>query len=211
MKMNLQLIDDLLKRDHHYLTVEDKCYFLGEYTPGVGPGHSDMNSLIYNFKKSPMDKNKIHWPYKVKAIETISNFLASLEVWKKIKKNYTWIPIPPSKVRDNRLYDDRLIQVLKNLKSKENVFDYRELVKITSNRAPAHNIQEDRPQPKEHYKNYRIDDSFLQPSPNKIIIFDDMITTGSGFKAMQRILKETYPNADIIGLFIARSVHCQTT
>ena len=205
MEINLQLIDSLLKPEHYYLKDDDKCYFLGEYTPGEGYDYSGMNSFIYNFKKSP--EKKEHWRYKEKVIKDISNILISLRVWKKIK-NYTWIPMPPSKAMGHPLHDDRLLQVLKILKSKENAFDYRELVKIISTREPAHNIKKDRPRPKEHYQNYKIDTDLIEPHPSKIIIFDDIVTTGSSFKAMQQILKETYPNADIFGLFIARSVHC---
>ena len=207
MKMNLQQIDDLLKSSHSYLEDEDKCYFLGEYTPREDYKYSEMNDFILNFKKSPKDKNTSQWKYKKQAIQKISNTLASLKVWDRIKTGYTWIPIPPSRVESDPLYDDRLLQVLRILKNRENTFDYRELIKIKSNRRPAHNTLVKRPKPIEHYNNYKIDPQFLQPPPEKIIIFDDIITTGSGFKAMQRILKKNYPNADIFGLFIARSVH----
>ena len=47
----LTKIDDLTREDHWYLTDEDDCYFLGEYTAREGFGHSHTNSVIYNIKK----------------------------------------------------------------------------------------------------------------------------------------------------------------
>ena len=41
----------------------------------------------------------------------------------------------------------------------------------------------------------------------KIIIFDDVLTKGSHFKAMQKILNLQYPQIPIVGLFIALSTY----
>ena len=45
-------IDDLARPDHWYLTPEDDCYFLGEYTARKGFVFSATNQLVLNFKKS---------------------------------------------------------------------------------------------------------------------------------------------------------------
>lgn len=51
----LTKIDDLTRPDHFYLTPEDACYFLGEYTARKGYAFSPTNQLVLNFKKS-LDK-----------------------------------------------------------------------------------------------------------------------------------------------------------
>jgi hypothetical protein len=52
-------IDDLTRPDHFYLTPEDACYFLGEYTARKGYAFSPTNQLVLNFKKS---LDKLHRP-----------------------------------------------------------------------------------------------------------------------------------------------------
>ena len=51
----LTKIDDLARPDHFYLTADDECYFLGEYTARKGFAFSPTNQLILNFKKSMDD------------------------------------------------------------------------------------------------------------------------------------------------------------
>ena len=45
----LTKIDDLALPDHYYLTAEDDCYFLGEYTARKGYAFSPTNQLVLNF------------------------------------------------------------------------------------------------------------------------------------------------------------------
>lgn len=40
----------------------------------------------------------------------------------------------------------------------------------------------------------------------KIIIFDDVLTMGSHFKAIKLLLQDAYPHKKVCGLFIARSI-----
>jgi predicted amidophosphoribosyltransferase len=44
------------------------------------------------------------------------------------------------------------------------------------------------------------------PPPTDIGLFDDVLTTGAHFRAAHSVLKRAFPNARIIGLFIARRV-----
>ncbi len=64
---------------------------------------------------------------------------------------------------------------------------------------------------KRQSKNEIIDNLVFEPknydlSKSKIIIFDDVITTGRHFKAAQYKIKEKFPSANIVGLFVARKV-----
>ena len=65
---NLTEVDPLTRPDHSYLTGDDECFFLREYTARKGFAHSDTNNLVINLKK-PMDrKGRTEWRYKGIAI-----------------------------------------------------------------------------------------------------------------------------------------------
>jgi predicted amidophosphoribosyltransferase len=63
-----------------------------------------------------------------------------------------------------------------------------------------------RPGPIGLYNNYEIVQPLADPSPSQIAVVDDLLTTGAHFKAMKKILTETYPDIQVFGIFIARRV-----
>ena len=205
MALKLSKIDDLSRFDHQYLTPNDKCFFFGEYTPRLGYEGSKTNDLILNFKKPPDRKNKPEWKYKEEAIERIAEvFKRSLEV-EKLQK-VTLVPIPPSKVKGDPLYDDRMLRALERLSKKFNKrLDIRELIQ-QRNSTPADHAIEFRQNPQGLIENYYIDEKLIDPKPKKIILFDDVLTTGKHFAAAKRVLEEQYPGIEILGIFVARNV-----
>lgn len=202
--IKLQKIDELLLREHSCLTSEDYCYFLGEYAGGQGYQHSDTNQLIHNLKKPSNKKNQKEWAYKEKAIITVAELLMSTTAWPKLKK-YTWVPIPPSSTKTHSEYDDRLVKVLNKMREFENNLDLRELLTSIDDRQPAH-LATKRFAIEEHYNNLKVDLSLREPPPNAIVIFDDVILSGAGYKAAKLHLSKIFPNIPIIGIFIARAV-----
>lgn len=204
MANKLQHIDELLQPDHYYLEGDDICLFYGEYTARKRAAYSDINQLIFNFKKTMDRKGQKDWKYKTQAIQQVSEILTSLEAWN-VLKDFTWIPIPPSKSKSDPDHDDRLIRTLSLMKQHYSAMDVREIVVLKNSRGSAHG-SEDRPTPEDHYNNYSIDESQVRPEPKGIVVFDDVITTGAGFKAMKRILSERFGNIRIVGLFIARTI-----
>jgi len=50
----------------------------------------------------------------------------------------------------------------------------------------------------------RLDRSLLQPVPQAICVFDDVLTTGAHFKATQMWLRTEFPHVPLAGLFLAR-------
>lgn len=199
----LQKIDEFLLSQLPSLELSDHCYFLDEYVVGLKWDHSKMNGVIYNFKKDLDKKDTLEWLYKEKQIPIIASWLLNLTSWG-ILKNWTWVPIPPSKTKDDPKYDDRLLRVLSKMKESERTLDIQELLLTKNNREAAH-YSKKRPTIKEHLENFIIDDSQKNPKPNSIIIFDDVITTGATFKAAQRKLQQAFPQIPIIGIFIARA------
>jgi len=201
----LQKIDDSLIKEHIHLSKSDNCYFFGDYVGKQGYHYSAMNQLIHNFKK-PIEKQKnpLEWKYKQDAVVEISNMLCGVDIWQAVI-NYMWVPVPPSKLKTNQEYDDRLILVLKKLQKKEVHFDFRELLSIKTEKEPAH-LSSVKRCPDDHLNNLIFDETKQEPTPKGIVIFDDVITTGATFKAAKSVLAGNYPRIPIIGIFVARSI-----
>src|SRR5260370_16162487 len=83
--------------------------------------------------------------------------------------------------------------------------DVREIVLQVESTEGAH-ISPDRPGPRELYDNYTVDDSLTEPAPAQIAVVDDVLTTGTHFKAMKRILHQTFSVIQVAGLFRSRRV-----
>lgn len=194
-------VDELLRSDHFYLENTDECYFWGEYTARRGYGHSTTNQLVLNFKKPNTEKNKPSYHYKAKAIKEVAKLL---EVHLgHVLSLVSLVPVPPSKAKNHPDYDDRLVQVLSLLSKSVKDVHFCELIHQMVSKEAVH-LNADRPTPAAIKDDYRVEPSHLNDLRNDVIIFDDMLTTGSHFKAMQRTILEVKPDTNIIGLFIAR-------
>mgnify|MGYP001077246362 CR=1 FL=1 len=197
-------VDDLIRRDHFYLTPEDRCFFYGEYTAGELSAHSETNRLIINLKKSVDRKGRPEWRYKEEAIAKAANIFR-MAFSPDAFKSVTVVPVPPSKKKSDPLYDDRLLRVLQLMCSGRQS-DIRELVVQLESKPPSHDKTIGRPTPDQLAANYKIDDRFSKPEPTTVIIFDDVLTTGAHFKAVQQTLQHEFPQVQTFGLFIARRV-----
>ena len=114
----------------------------------------------------------------------------------------TLVPIPPSKCRDDPLYDDRILSVLQLL-NPELDLDIREPVIQRESMEAAHE-SESRPLPGDIAENYKIDEDLVEPAPVRLAVFDDLLTTGGHFKAMQSVLEERFPGVPVTGIFLDR-------
>lgn len=199
----LTQIDDLSRPDHTYLNAEDICYCLGEYTARKGFSFSPMNELILNFKKAMDRKGRVEWKYKQQAIKQVSKaFYETLDT--QCLRAVTLVPIPPSKAKEDAGYDDRVLMMLKGINPKQSL-DIRELILQTQSTQAAHEL-ENRPSPAEIERLYKIDESLTSQVPNEIWIFDDVLTTGSHYRAASAVLTKRFPGVPISGYFIARRV-----
>ena len=196
-------IDELTRPDHSWLTYTDRCYSLGEYTARQGYTYSTTNDLIHNIKKTPDRRGKPEWKYKEQAIlraaTAFRDALANVDA-----QTWVFVPVPPSKSRDDPLYDDRMTKMLRAIWPDQPA-DVRELIIQTQSTESAHESQE-RPTPPRLQARYRIDETVTMPEPAIIAIVDDVLTTGAHFRAASAVLKARFPAVRLAGLFIARRV-----
>ncbi len=176
----------------------DICYYAREYTPGGGYTASEANDLIQNFKK-PMDREgKPEWRYKDNAIRRFALELSQLDFTGTIVTC-----VPSSKCKTDPLYDNRMEKTFGYLRQHQPsiVIEYPFELRATITAA--------------HLGGPRDADSFygglnwvgLQTTPvNNVILIDDVVTTGSKFKACKRMILEHHPNASVFGVFWGRTV-----
>jgi predicted amidophosphoribosyltransferase len=196
----LLLIDEMVIDDHHYLRLGiDKCFYYFVYTSDKGFSHSKTNELILNFKKKLDRQGKPDFKYKGEAIKEIAKLLSNLS--QNSIDNSTFVPVPPSKSKTNPLYDDRIVQALR-LGLKEKNADIRELVNQASDTVECH-ISGKR-DVKALESILEIDEDLVDGVKEYIVIVDDVLTTGCHYIAMKNVLLKRFPDAKIIGLFIAR-------
>ena len=198
-------IDDLSRPDHSHLQSGDLCLHLGKYTARAGYGYSATNQIIMNFKK-PMDrKDKTEWKHKGNAIKEVADAFGQA-LSDRDMDGLTFVPIPPSKTKNAPLHDDRLTQMLKAIPHTRTL-DIRELIVQTESTAAAHSGTAPRLTPQGLENLYEIDHSLASPAPEFIAVVDDVLTTGAHFRAASSVLSAAFPDAEIVGLFIARSVN----
>ena len=200
----LTKIDDLTRGDHNHLVAEDECLFFGEYTARKNWAHSPTNHLILNFKIPAKHRQTNRWPHKQRAVQTVAD-LFSQRIGNRFAE-LTLVPVPPSKLRSDPEYDNRMIDMLNAMKPPAGlVADVRELVVQKQPMAAAHESSA-RPPPGDWERVYEIEESLVAPEPAWIGIIDDLLVTGCRFRAMSNVLRRRFPNARITGLFIARRV-----
>ncbi len=196
-------IDDAIRPDHYYLTPEDECYCLGEYQPREGFNAGPVNNLIWNYKKPVTKRGRPEYVHKERAILTVASLVRSV-ISDKAITTCTVVPIPPSKAKSDPLYDDRLVS---SLRAVDPNLDMRELLVSKESMRAHHEYSpgERRPTPEDLYQMLAVDEGCLQaPVKDLIILFDDLLTNGTHFKACKRILNERLPDRKIVGLFIGR-------
>lgn len=185
---------------HFYLEASDTCLYMGDYLSRQKYDCSPMNNLISNLKR-PLNYAPNVLEHKTGAIDTVAEIMNRLVRDTKEFKDSVFVPAPPSAEKNDPMYDNRLIQILQMAN-----IEYREMVIRKASRPAQHSSDEKRLPPKEHSKEYFVDTSTLTPCPSRIFIFDDILTTGSTFKAIQIVLRHHFPDIPINGFFVARRV-----
>jgi predicted amidophosphoribosyltransferase len=108
--------------------------------------------------------------------------------------SYTFVPMPSSSVAANPL---RLM--LRRI----NIEDTRDLLMQVVDTPSSHNGW--RPTPKQRAKLMMLHEREADPEPEAVVIVDDVLATGSHFRAAKMIVRKKWPHMRVIGLFLARA------
>jgi len=201
---NPQLIDELILSDYYYLNEEDECFFFHVYHANKGFKFSEYNQLISNFKKKLDRKGEYDWKYKQEAVRKVASILRSTLAT--ITTPVTIVPIPPSLCKTDAMYDDRMLQALKMAAIGLKNITVRDIISLEENREASHSGSKTRLPPSQLLELLTLEDNPSIQTQN-VILIDDVITTGSQFKACKMLLLRNYEGIEVTGLFIARTQH----
>lgn len=216
---SFRIIDSANRRDYHWLKESDRCGFFMEYTAGQGYRHSKANDFISNFKKKPSaaKSNPYVFRYKLSAIRESATAIAG--VLSRSTSQYTLVPIPPSKAPSHTEYDDRCTQTLlltsQNLKEQGIDIPVVDLVEQKKSTEAYHSSAGGYRDPDVIMENYKIKDglskALIESVEDKgcVVLFDDVLTTGAHFKAVQAFVSQELDIGpeNCLGLFLARTIH----
>ena len=173
--MRLKKIDPLILDDHYRLNDNDNCYYLMEYySHNVKLLKSESQqkqremtySLVNNLKKLPSLKyrNPSEYKYKEKAIDEVIEYFRSAIPERYFSAFVTFIPIPSSKMKSNKEYDDRMPLIVKGI-TKGSEADYRELIYRSESITPSRQTSV-RLSPDEHMQYLSVSEELSAPDPN---------------------------------------------
>lgn len=190
---------DISQADVIHIVSEDHIVYAREYIAGRKYDASETNNLVTNFKKPTERINLPEWRYKLAAIEQFATELSDL-----FKKDieYVLVAMPTSKHKSDPKYDSRLEDTLISLSKKKCNVTIQEPFILKDTMIPSHSGGTRSPQ--------IIYDNLLwrgfAAHTHRVFLVDDLLTTGSHFKACQRLILEHHPEMEVIGIFWAKAI-----
>jgi predicted amidophosphoribosyltransferase len=183
-----------------YITENDICIYAREYKAGQGYQAGETNQLIYNFKKSPAAKNTGQWKYRDRDVKKFAE-----EVSNKFfnESSAAVTAIPSSKEKNDPEYTNRFEDMLSHLKTLRPNVQIEWPISLIATVEPAH-LAGSR-DPETIKQNYQWD-GFVGGTPETLVVFDDVVTTGSHFRAFADFSRENGFEGKIIGIFWARAI-----
>lgn len=205
---DLFIIDEAVRDEYYYIEEGDTCFYIWErmsrlWRDGGHPDYSQypVNGLISNLQipasYRTSQPKRFYW--KERAIAYAAKALGILLSGP--LRGVTFVPIPPSRPTSDPEHDQRLLQILQAVRPR--LPDIRPLVYLSSEGFDA---KQKGLRPAERAEHYSVDEEYADPEPESIVLFDDVLTTGCHFKAMEIALKDRFPEVEILGLFLARTV-----
>lgn len=190
---------------------DDRCLFFGEFYSHLGWKGGPTNQLITNYKRGPVeieasDKTRQLQYYKDQAIAEVANGIRR-QVGQEWVERLTFVPIPPSKIPGDPDYCDRLEVTLRRAFAGYNA-DVRPLLRQTESTPSDHKNPGNRIKYGNLLAITEIDGGQLQvPVRERIVLFDDVLTSGKHYKVAKTRIQEQIPDAIIDAIFIARCIH----
>ena len=204
----LREIGEYERSDHSCLRADDHCVYFGEYTPTGDSGKpawslSKANDILGNLKKHPSKRGTREWQHKLDEIKRLGQLIRR-NLNEHDLKELIFVPAPPSTSEGNPDHDPRMLWVAQAIGGD---VDVRSILETASTRERA--SQSDTSRSVDRLKaNTRIneEEAARLPTPKKIIVLDDMVTTGSTYIACKELLMEHFGDIRVYGLFIVRRV-----
>jgi hypothetical protein len=175
---------------------QDECYYTREYLK-EGFSASASNQLVWNFQISPTEEHRMR--HKKDAIEAFVSELGHLMSRVKVQ-SYLIAPMPTSKVPGHPEYDDRLIQVLQKVAPQQ----YCEPIVGGNSHLPS---KRGGPRHPSFYSaNYVFKGFSPGLLPSVLFVLDDVLTSGSHFRAYKDLMLARCPGLRVVGIFWALTI-----
>jgi len=201
----LTWLDPPSRADHLLLGEQDRCAYLAQYPAGAAWRENSLARLVWDFKCAPsLARSDARWQQrKQQAIDRMADWLR-VAVTREQAEHCTWVPIPPSKQRGDPDFDERLESTLYRAFDGYDLDLRRLLFQALSTRCD--HSAGNRLSEQDLYRLLRVDMPVLEQQAlrSRVVLFDDVLTSGKHFKCCQRRLLESAPQARIVGLFLLR-------
>jgi len=178
--MNLHRLSPslLLLGEHCYLDTTDECYFVSLYECSHKQG---AKPAILRLKQNHR--------------ATITYFATQLssclpDEW---SGTFTFVAIPSS---------SETHRAVRSIGAQLDVADFRDLIMQTG---PTPSSQKGgRIPPSLRQELLAIRESATEPMPKALVVMDDVLTTGSHYRAVKQLLRCRWPGIRVVGIFLAR-------
>lgn len=181
-----------------FLRPGDHCYYAREYISEGGWQASKSNQLILNFKKPPHKKGTGEWYWKEQAADQFAQELKGI-----LPEDSCIAVIPTSKPDSHADYDQRFDMMLGTLHRLRPDLSMQEPIVRTAACQSLHTGGQRSVEQALRTLGWR---GFDGEAPDGIFLIDDVITSGTNFKACQRLLRQHCPGIKVSGVFWARAV-----
>jgi len=180
-----------------FILPEDEVYYAREYISKGGFNASEANQLIMNFKKPVTRRGQRDWYYKEQAVDRFARELAAA-----LKDGTVLAAIPSSKCQSDPEYDSRLEDALAAAKRYKPSLIVEQPIVVQTTSVAVHAGGSRRPD--EVYSHF-VWKGFSQER-TQLVLVDDVLTTGSHFRACKRLILEHCRGMKVAGVFWAKTV-----
>lgn len=181
-----------------HLDADDECYRAREYVAHGGYSASEANQLIFNFKKPIDRKGKPEWRYKVKAARQFAQ-----EIVEVVNDDVAIATIPTSKCPTDPAYDPRFDMLLEEISRLTSDLSITAPIVRETTIQPSHDGGDRNAARIQAGLQWQ---GFDDAAPDILVLIDDVITTGSSFKACKSMVRSHYDDTMVVGLFWARCI-----
>lgn len=188
----------LNQKQLEHMKEDDYWVYAGEYISGAGY-HKSMNSLILNFKKSPLEKETEAWKYRGKAIKQFKEDIESLlGSYPKI----VLTAVPESRRRGDPEYTKRFEDLFQEILGSHSKWIVEWPIEIKETTESSHNFG---PRDPDLLMGNYTWKGFKHGEPEVLFVFDDVITTGAHLRAVSDFLRSHNYKGKIIGVCWAKT------